>query len=79
MTGVIVYSRPGCGPCMATKHALQARGIEPVYRLADDYPEEVERLVLLHGRALPLVVAGSVSWGGFQPDQIRGLWSPQDI
>lgn len=73
---IIVYSRPGCGPCAATKHGLQARGIPYEERRADDYPEEVERLALLHGRSLPLVVAGDQSWGGFQSDLIQSLWSP---
>ena len=76
MMQVIVYSRPACGPCRATKRALEARGIKYEDRDADAYPEEVERLALLHGRTLPLVVAGSISWGGFQPDNISSLWTP---
>lgn len=71
---IIIYSPPGCcQQCRATKTALERRGLSWDDRLASDYPEEVDRLAVLHGRQAPLVVAGEQSWSGFRPDLIGKL------
>ena len=71
---IIIYTSPGCGPCVATKRALDRAGLAYEERAGADWPEEVERLAVLAGsRQGPLVVAGDRVWSGFQPGKIAGI------
>lgn len=69
---IIVYTRPNCSPCIATKRALQRRGLAFTERSADD--PEARALAAEHGyTAAPIVRAGGRSWSGFRPDRIDGI------
>ena len=69
---IIVYTRPNCSPCIATKRALQRRGLAFEERSADD--PAAQALAAAHGyTAAPIVQAGSRSWSGFRPDRIDGI------
>ena len=71
---IIIYTSPSCGPCAATKRALDRAGLAYEERSGGDWPDEVERLAVLAGsRQGPLVAAGDQVWSGFQPDRIAGL------
>ena len=75
---IILYTSPGCGPCIATKRALDRAGLAYEERTGADWPEEVERLARITGsRQGPLVVAGDQVWAGFRADMIAGLASLQ--
>lgn len=69
---IIVYTRANCSPCIATKRALQRRGLAFTERSADD--AEAQALAAEHGyTAAPIVRAGRRSWSGFRPDRIDGI------
>lgn len=72
---VIVYSKPNCGPCRATKHALQSRGV-PYEEI--DVSQDAEALAFvsqtLGYRGVPVVYLDAEQhWQGFLPDRIETL------
>lgn len=74
---IIVYTRPNCSPCIATKRALQRRGLAFEERSAD-HPAG-QALAAENGyTTAPIVQAGSRSWAGFRPDRIDGI-RPADV
>ena len=74
---VKLYTKPGCGPCRATKHALESRGIpfDAIDVMADD--ADLEAVKGLGYLTVPVVLVterGQVEhWGGFQIDRIADL------
>lgn len=71
---VVVYSKPGCGACVASKRVLDKAGVE--YRSVDVSVDSAAREMLVERgfSAMPVVApAGDVgSWfGGFQLDRLR--------
>jgi glutaredoxin-like protein NrdH len=70
---ITLFTKPGCQPCRATKRALDERGV--VYDEVDVtvVPGALERVKGLGFLAVPVVVAGSVSWSGFRPDLVAGI------
>ncbi|WP_283178634.1 glutaredoxin family protein [Gemmobacter sp. 24YEA27] len=73
---IILYTSPGCGPCVATKRALDRAGLAYEERAGADWPDEVERLARIAGsRQGPLVVAGDHVWSGFQPARLSEVAS----
>ena len=70
---ITVYTRPACGPCLATKRALDKAGIE--YRVIDiSVDDEARDYVMALGYLqAPVVVAGDEHWSGFRPERIKGL------
>ncbi|WP_338085687.1 glutaredoxin family protein [Gordonia otitidis] len=70
---VVLYSRPGCGPCRATSAALAKRGIDfDVVDLSVDDAAR-ERIVSLGYQQAPVVVVGDEHWSGFRPERIKAL------
>ena len=66
---ITVYTRPGCGACVATKIWLMGHGIPYEEREPD---EELERIG--HGfTSLPIVINGTDCWSGFRIDKLAGL------
>jgi glutaredoxin-like protein NrdH len=70
---VIVYTKPACVQCDATKRTLDKAGIE--YSTVDVTvdAEAFDMLVEKGFRAMPVVNAGDDWWSGFNPDKINGL------
>lgn len=71
---VVVYSKPGCGACVASKRVLDKAGVE--YRSVDVSVDSAARDMLVEAGfgAMPVVApTGDVgSWfGGFQLDRLR--------
>ena len=71
---VVVYSKPGCGSCIAPKRVLDKAGVE--YRSVDVSVDSAARDMLVEAgfSAMPVVApTGDVgSWfGGFQLDRLR--------
>lgn len=71
---VVVYSKPGCGACVATKRALDKAGVE--YRTVDVSVDSAARAMLVERGfgAMPVVAPTDdvVEWfGGFQLDRLR--------
>jgi glutaredoxin-like protein NrdH len=66
---ITVYTRPGCGPCTATKVWLRRNRIEFVEREPDEALDAIG-----HGfTSLPIVIAGTECWSGFRIDKLAGL------
>lgn len=71
---VMVFSRPGCGPCTGTKRMLQKLGVEYVeIDLATN--EEAAPVLKAAGAAeAPVVTYGGRIWTtGFNPDRLEKL------
>ncbi|SEB80565.1 glutaredoxin family protein [Rhodobacter sp. 24-YEA-8] len=70
---IIIYTSPGCGPCVATKRALDRAGLAYEERAGADWPEEVERFRAEGHAQAPIVVLGSHIWSGFQPGMVGAI------
>ena len=72
---VTIYTKPGCGPCAATKHAMESRGIaHEVINVMDD-DAALDAIKGLGYLTVPVVQDGHAAehWGGFQLDRIADL------
>lgn len=70
---VIVYTTPSCGQCVATKKALEKKGI--AYKTVD-IMKDADAMALVKGMGFqqaPIVMAGELSWAGFRPDMISKI------
>lgn len=74
---VSIYTKPGCGPCAATKHAMESRGVpfETVNVMDDD--AALDAIKGLGYLTVPVVLVqdgdAAEHWGGFQLDRIADL------
>ncbi|MGW4124747.1 glutaredoxin family protein [Nocardia sp. NPDC004711] len=82
---VVLYSKPGCGQCVATAKALENRGI-PFVKLDITTDENAATRVRELGyQSLPVTVAGDMHWSGFQLTKIDQLavalknWTPSAV
>ena len=71
---VVVYSKPACGACVATKRVLDKAGVE--YRSVDVSVDSAARDMLIERgfSAMPVVAPSDdvASWfGGFQLQRLR--------
>lgn len=72
---VRVYSKPGCGPCIATKRAFESHGVPFV---EEDATDEMNRAAFeeLGFKSAPVVTVGESAddmWTGFKPDRIAAI------
>ncbi|MDO4899450.1 glutaredoxin family protein [Actinomyces sp.] len=78
---VVVYGRPGCGACFATKRALTARGVDFAWRDISVDPAAARKAQEIAGRlgerSLPIVTTDRDAWAGFRKDRIGAL--PPDV
>lgn len=74
---IVLYTKPGCGPCWATRHALESRGVpfETVNVMDDD--AALDAIKGLGYLTVPVVLVqdgdAAEHWGGFQLDRIADL------
>lgn len=75
MSHVIVYTKPACPQCDATKKQLDKAGVsyDAVDMSVDT--DAREKVMALGYMAAPVVVAGEDHWSGFRPDRIKALAS----
>ena len=73
MFTVIVYTRPRCVQCDATKRALDRAEID--YQVIDVSNDSaaLTTLLTLGFQQVPVVVAGEERWSGFRPELISHL------
>ncbi len=69
---ITLYTKPNCGPCMASKRALEKIGVEYVEASG---PDNVELLAELGHMQAPVMVISEGEkvldhWSGFRPDKI---------
>lgn len=72
LSPVVVYSKPHCQQCTATKRRLRSKGVEFVQESLLDEGNLAAAKALGHKEA-PVVVVGERSWSGFRPDLIDEL------
>lgn len=68
---VIVWTRPACTACEATKRALDARGVAYEVRMLTQ--EDAERFRAEGHQQAPVIVTEAETWTGFRPDKIIEL------
>jgi glutaredoxin-like protein NrdH len=73
---VIVYTKPGCVQCNATKKRIEAKGFTPSMIDVSADKAAFDHIIGLGYRQVPVVVAGDDHWAGFQPDKIDALPEP---
>ena len=68
-----VYTKPSCVQCDMTKRYLDKAGVE--YSTVDitQDPSALEMILGLGFSSAPVVISGSSSWAGFQPDKLSEL------
>lgn len=72
---ITIYTKPCCGPCIATKVAFQARRIPFIEISTQGNPDAEATVRKLGYRSMPVVVVGpDRHWGGdFRLDLINEL------
>lgn len=70
---VKVYGKDGCVQCNMTMKVLDSQGTSYSYASVTDLKEPVIDENGKQIRTAPIVVAGQQSWGGFNPDKLRGI------
>ena len=70
---VIVYTKPACVQCDATKRHLDKLGVK--YETVDITvdTEAFDMIVSKGFKAAPVVITDDNAWAGYQPDKIDGL------
>jgi glutaredoxin-like protein NrdH len=70
---IIVYTKPSCVQCDATKRSLDKLGLK--YGTVDVTQDEKSYNMLVEKgfKSMPVVNAGDEWWSGFNPDKINGL------
>lgn len=70
---VVLYGKPGCGPCVAVKAALERAGIEYVYVDVTTSPEGLEHVRELGYQHTPVIETSDDHWTDFRPDKLAAL------
>jgi glutaredoxin-like protein NrdH len=70
---VTLYTKPGCGPCIATKHALDAAGIHYQTIDLDTNLAAVEHIKRLGYLQAPIIITPTDHWSGYRPDKLSEL------
>jgi glutaredoxin-like YruB-family protein len=73
MKRVVLYSQPGCPPCVAAKSFLAARNIPFEYKDIQADPAALRELLNLNSRSTPTIVIGDEVMIGFEPDRLESL------
>lgn len=76
---ITVYARPACGPCTATKSALDKLGLD--YDVIDISTDDEARdyVMSLGYLQAPVVVVGDEHWSGFRPERIKQLTKTKEV
>lgn len=69
----ILYTKPNCVQCDATKRALAKSGIAHEVVDITVEPDARDYLLSLGYLQAPVVIAGDQHWSGFRPDRIKTL------
>lgn len=73
MSTIVVYSKPNCPQCDATKRWLSVANLAFEVRDVSVSESAHDEVVALGYRSMPVVVFGDENWSGFDPIQLNGL------
>ena len=73
MKRVVLYSQPGCPPCVAAKAFLAARNIPFEYKDVQADPAALRELLELNSSSTPTIVVGDEVMIGFEPNRLESL------
>ena len=73
MKRVVLYSQPGCPPCVAAKQFLKARQVEFEYKDVQADPAALQELMELNSRSTPTIVVGDEVMIGFDPEWLDAM------
>lgn len=69
----IVYTKPGCGKCLATYREMKKKGIDFLSIDVSVNEAEAERLQEMGFSEMPVVFGNQEYWTGYRPDKIAAL------
>lgn len=70
---VVVWSKPDCQQCVATKRALDKHGIPHIERDLTEHVEQAAKFRDAGYATAPIVVTSRGTWAGYRPDLIKTL------
>lgn len=73
MSQIIVYSQPGCGPCMAVKRHLRTAGVGFEVRDVRADEQAAAEVAALGYQGTPVVVAGDMHTYGYRRDWLDAV------
>ena len=73
MKRVLLYSQPGCPPCVAAKQFLKARQVAFEYRDVQADPTALRELMELNSRSTPTIVVDDEVMIGFDPNRLEEM------
>lgn len=69
----VIYTKPNCQPCIATKRQFDKQNIEyEVIDISEDHGA-LEYILSLGYQQAPVVIAGKQHWSGYKPHLIQAL------
>jgi len=68
---VVLWVKPGCVQCDATKRQFEKRGI--IYKVRKLTPKAIDKFIELGLTAAPIVETDDRRWSGFRLDKIKSL------
>lgn len=73
MSPVIVYSKPACVQCDATKRRLTKLDIPYTVVDVTEDPAALAKITGWGYQQVPVVEHGGIHWAGYRPDLLNGL------
>lgn len=71
---VTVYSKPGCGGCIATKRFLKKNSVDFTEINVYEDEEAMDRVVNTLGyKQMPVVETPQDHWSGYKEDKLKSL------
>lgn len=71
--GVVLFTKPGCQPCKATKRVLDAKGIAfQEFDISVD-TEARDKVISMGFKSAPVVVTEDDAWSGFNPGKLATI------
>lgn len=70
---IIVYTKPQCVQCDATKKFLEKQGLEYSSIDLTQDPNALQVVLDMGFAQAPVVMAGDDAWSGFRPDKIKAI------
>jgi glutaredoxin-like YruB-family protein len=79
MKRVVLYSQPGCPPCVAAKRFLSNLGVAFEYRDVQADPVALSELVALQSRSTPTIVVDEEVMIGFDPERLEEMLGAKTV